>query len=300
MLDLKVGLKEIFSENPKKFYFLTGPEYGVKAQYLSNIESKFKGREEFDNFNDLINSFKTKSLIPREPKLYVIRYDLDFLKGLNADSAKRLSDAKIVGIVIGLYQEDNHESKLDKYFPDNVLRVNSLAPQILKKHLLKEFIHIPEMYIDLVVNISSDYYEAMHMCQRMNLLSMSELSSIPTSDIKFLFTCGEHYNNDRFKEAIASRSYIVATEEIESYEGELSLLFYDILNTFLEIIKVLEKPYTDSPVKKYVEAKLWDIQSAKAMFNVSYEQLEKTRNISNYPPYIALNYICSLLQFNLG
>ena len=297
MLKLQEAISQIYKD-PKKLYFFTGPEYGVKLTYINILKDRYKESIEYPSFKDLIDTFKSKSLLPRVPTLYIVLYDSDFLKGLNANSASELLNAKIVGTAVGLYYEDKHEEKLDKFFPDNVLRVNPLSPNVMKKHLMTNFPKVPEMHVDTVIRLSDDYYEAQNICRRLELLPNQSLFSITSSDIQFLFKASVGHDLERFRDAIASRSYSQCMIEIENYAGELSQMFYDILNTLLEIIKVLEKPYIDSPIKKHISK--WNIQSAKAMFNVTFDQLEKLRGNAKYPPEIAIMYTCSLLQFKLG
>ena len=294
MITVQDGVRQIYSDNPKSVYFFTGPEYGVKLQYIQILADKCDNQiEEYNSISQVIETFSKKSLIPRPNKVYIVRYDKEFLSKISTELLK----IKIPGYLVCLYQDDSDEAKLDKVFPDNVLRVNHLTPAISFKHLSKEFSTLPEMLIKSIIDLSPDFYSAKVMCQAAAYLPKSEIHNISKSELESLFGYEIKHETETFKTAIASRNFKVAVQEIEAYESDLSLLIYDMLSTFLEIYKVLEKSYSDSFVKPYLNK--WNVTSVVNMFNVAYEQLELLRNYSTYSPYVSLMYICSLLQFKL-
>ena len=294
MITIQDGVRQIYSDNPKSVYFFTGPEYGVKLQYIQVLADKCGNQiEEYNSISQVIETFNKKSLIPRPNKVYIVRYDKEFISKISLDVLK----IKIPGYLVCLYQDDSDEAKLDKAFPDNVLRVNYLTPAISLKHLSKEFDNLPEMLIKSIIGLSSDFYSAKIMCQAASYLPKDVMHNISKSELEALFGYEIKHNTETFKVAIASRDFKVAIQEIEAYEGDLSLLIYDMLSTFLEISKVLEKSYSDSFVKPYINK--WSSKSVVSMFNIAYEQLDMLRNYSTYSPYVSLMYICSLLQFKL-
>ena len=132
MLSLQEGVKQIYSQ-PKSFYFLTGPEYGIKSVYITHLKQYYNNVEEHESLEDLINVLSKKSLIPRELTLYIVRYDKSFISNLKTLSSNLLR-LNFQGTIIGVYQDENDESKLDKYFPDNVLRLNYLTKEIFIKN----------------------------------------------------------------------------------------------------------------------------------------------------------------------
>lgn len=295
MISIQDGAKQIYSDNPNSVYFLTGPEYGVKLQYIQVLALKFNNQiEEYPSLSQLIDNLSTKSLIPRVPKVYIVRYDKEFVAKPNLNILK----LKVPGVIVGLYQDDSDEAKLDKNFPNNVLRINYLTPQIAFKHLCNEFQDIPEILIKDAIEIGSDFYSSRLICLAMRHIPNSELHNISKVQLQSLFGHQSTYDTQKFKISIASRNFKLAIKEIEFYEGDKSLLIYDILSTFLEIAKVLEKSYSDSFVKPYVNS--WNHNSLQMMYDITYEQLDLLRNYSNYSAYDSLVYICSLLQFKLG
>ena len=101
MLSIQVGAREIYN-HPKSFYFFTGPDYGVKQQYLQFLKNKYNGIQyEYEDFKTLYDSLRKKSLIPRVPTLYAVRYDNTFLsQNIN------LSALKVPGTIVGIYEDD--------------------------------------------------------------------------------------------------------------------------------------------------------------------------------------------------
>ena len=299
MLSIQEGAKEIYSDSPKSVYFLTGPEYGVKKQYIDVLAKHYDGLiENQSNFADLIETFSKKSLIPRPNKVYVIRYDKDFISKIDENILK----LNIPGTILGIYEDDSDEAKLDKKFPKNTLRINRLSKNIMSKHLSKQFEGIPSTLIETISSITDDFYKAQLVCQSLMNLSSDMLHSISKSEVKSLFGYNNQYDTSRFKDAILHRNFKAAINEIDAFEGDLSLLLYDILSVFINISKILDKPEYNSynPSNQDPDfAKNWNIYSVKRMYDIAYEQLEMLRNYSSYSPYVSLIYICSLLKFEV-
>lgn len=299
MLSIQEGAKEIYSASPKSVYFLTGPEYGVKKQYIDVLTKHYDGLiENQSNFADLIETFSKKSLIPRPNKVYVIRYDKDFISKLDENILK----LNIPGTILGIYEDDSDEVKLDKKFPKNTLRINRLSKNIMSKHLSKQFESIPSTLIETISSITDDFYKAQLVCQSLINLSNDTLHSISKSEVKSLFGYNTQYDTSRFKDAIRHRNFKAAINEIDAFEGDLSLLLYDILAVFIDILKVLDMNKHNlyslrNDIPEVV--KIWNISSAKHMYDIVYDQLEILRNYSSYSPYVSLIYICSLLKFEV-
>lgn len=294
MLTLQDGVKQIYSDNPKSVYFFTGPEYGVKKQYINILASKYSGRiEEYEKFSDIVSTFSKKSLIPRNKSVFVVRYDKEFV----AKPDKQILSINVPGVVVGIYEDDSDESRLDKAFPNNILRINLLSEDIACKHLCTQFPDLPELLIKSVVEISENFYSAQLVCLSISYLPKGVIHSLSRKELENLFGYDIKHDTQKFKASIASRNFASAVQEIDAFEGEKSVLIYDILSAFLDIIKAFEKPYSDSYVKPYL--KRWDFKSVKCMYDVAYGQLELLRNNSKYSPDTALIYICSLLQYQL-
>ena len=295
MISIQEAVTQIYSDNPKNLYFFTGPDYGVKKSYIDELAKKYGGCvEEYSSMQDLIGFLRTKTLLPKSPKLYIVRYDKSFLSSLDETILK----LKIPGTVVCIYQDDSDETKLDKVFPGNVLRVNNLPPQVIYKHLHSEYPSIPERLLKYVANFNLDYYKCKIICENLSYLNDNTLHALTKSDLEFLFGYKLSSNSEKFKKDIASKDFFALCRDIDSYEGDMNLLFYDILATCLEIVKVMNKPYSDSFVSPYV--KKWSIENVLAFYNIVFDQIDKLRNYSNYSTYNSLIYICSLLNYNLS
>lgn len=294
MLSLQDGVKQIYSDTPKSVYFFTGPEYGVKKQYINVLASRYSGQiEEYKTFSDIISTFSKKSLIPRSKSVFVIRYDKEF----SAKPDKQILNLNIPGVLIGIYEDESDETKLDKIFPDNTLRINLLSEGVACKHLCEEFPSLPELLIKSIVSISENFYSAQLVCTSVSNLPKESIHSLSRKDLEHLFGYEIKHDTQKFKLSIASRNFKLALQEIDAFDRDKGLLIYDILSTFLDIIKAFEQPYYDSYVKQYL--KKWDFGSVKSMYDITYDQLELLRNNSKYSPETALTYICSLLQYQL-
>lgn len=299
MLNIKNAIAEIYSDSPSRLYFFTGPEYGVKVEYLDVLKARYSNRvEERSTLDEVFQLFKQRSLVPVPETLYVVRYDKSFISSLSDIVVSRINRLKIHGTVVALYLDDKDEAKLDKYFPNSVVRINAIPEAVQLKHLKNKFPDLPELYVKESIRLSEDYFKACTICRLMCCLSRSQLSRLSRKEIESIFGYFYTADSDAFKLAIASKDFASAIREIEAYTGDLSNLFYDILSSMLEIIKVIEKPYSESQLKPY--SKLWTKQSASKYYEIVYDQLSEIRSNSMYDPYNSLVYVCSLLKYKLS
>ena len=133
--------------------------------------------------------------------------------------------------------------------------------------------------------------------QALKVLPENYLNSLTSQDIIKIFGSQEYQNEDKIKRYFAAKNFKELVKELDANKYDLNDVFYIFLNSCLEIIKVLEKPYYDSDMKKYKN--LWSLSSVTLLFEEIYKQLDKLRNYSNYKEYDAMIYICSLLNFKL-
>lgn len=294
MLEIRQAACEILTGNPQRLYFFTGPEYGVKYQYIQDLKSQFNNYEEHSSLLDLINILSSKSLIRRPKTVYVVRYDKDFISKLNADIASKLKSLKFEGTVIGIYEDEKSEAKLDKYFEDNTVRINFLTTENIIKNLSKEYSNLSEIHIRHIADMGADLYQCQSMCKSLSLLDAKLTHSMSKDEFEALFAYSSNCNIDRFKSSIAARNIKVALIELDKYDGDYSTLIYDVLSTFIEIAKVFEKKYSDSFVKKYMN--VWNPDFLNYMYDLTFEQLEKLRNTSTYKSYDAMVYIILSLR----
>lgn len=299
MLSIQEGASILLSDNPKGIYFLTGPEYGVKKQYIDNLSNYYDGNVvEYESLDEVVEVFKKKSLVPRKDSLYIVRYDSEFTKGLSEFKANTILKLNFQGTVLGIFDSDSDESKLDKYFKDNTIRINHLTRDIRIKHLKNDYPEVNVNIIECIASYCEDYYEASNVCNACNFLGNSRLQEVSTYTTMCLFGYGITFNSEKFKQYIVSKKFKYLMYQIDSYDGDYSNLFYDIFSALLDIAKVIEKPYTDSYAKG--ADKIWTMKEVKYLFNTAYTQLNILRNNSSYSAYNALIYVCSLLNFRIN
>lgn len=286
MLDIYDGSKQLLSDNPKGLYFLTGPDYGVKKSYIDIISSKYDEVINLENLQSLIITLNQKSIIPRKDSVYVVRYDKEFIKNISNIDIKSIYNLKIPGIILCLYDDDSSEKKLDKYFSDKVIRVNNFSDNIALKHLKDKYPNINSKSISACISLSNDYYEADNFCNILSILSNSNIDM--DVDIRFLFGKDLQYSESRFTKAIMDRNINAYLRELDGYEGDSNLVFYQILNTLMTMYKS----------GNHSNNKLWNKDNIINMFNEVYNQLKLIRQYK-YDINLSLSYIGCLLMFKV-
>ena len=104
-----------------------------------------------------------KHIIPIQPKLYVIRYDDNFISSLDAQSEYTIKNLNIIGTVVCIYEDDKHQSKLDKYLSNYTVQIPSVDIRFMTKYLHDDFPKLSDNVIDIVCNITSNYNIAYNM-----------------------------------------------------------------------------------------------------------------------------------------
>lgn len=249
MLSIQEAAKEIFLGTPKQFYFFTGPDYGVKLQYINKLVTMFNNTEyEFDTLQEAYESLNKKTLIPRQPAVYIVRYD-----NQSASLSVDIGRLKFPGILISIIDDESIESKLDKKYSNNVIRFNHMTVPIIFKNLSKGFPKIPSNIIEIVSSLDIDFYEAQLMCLSLSYLSKEDLDTFTRRDIIKLFDYNQSFDELRFKKAILNRDYKTAEYEVNKYQDEKSSLIYSILSAYLEVLKCLDNKRRDSYAQSFVD-----------------------------------------------
>ena len=289
MLTIRDGAIELFSDSHKNVYFFTGQEYGVKKEYIDKLSSQFNYViENYDSFQSIIDTCKNKPLFIDHNKLYLVRYDKQFISSLN-------NNLKPHGLIIGLYEDEKDESKLDKYFPDKVIRFNLMSKEVEANHLYQHFENLPSTYISASVNMSSNYYQAYNICKTMTFMKDLDLSQ---SELFSLFGYDILSNEENFKISVAAKNFRSCIKEVDRFDGlDLSTFHYAMLSVFLDIAKCKYKSNPNSYIYQYV--KKWNIEELNYLYNETINQIEKLRNYSNYDPYISIVYLLGLLNFKV-
>ena len=297
MLDIQTGAKSLLSDSPKSLYFLTGVEYGVKFEYLEKLKDHYKGLvEEHDNLSDLFSTFRNKSLFKRDSRLFIVRYDKSFFQSKFYDY-NSVNSLDINGTVIGIYEDDSDEKKLDKKFPYNTIRINKLSHSASFKHLSKLYPKLPTNILEYVISMCTDYYQGMSICYALSQMNKDTLLTLSRYDVQFLFGYQEISDSNRFKHAFASRNFKLMVREIDSTNFNLDTSIYDILSCMLELLKVFESK-SNSDFTKYKT--YWTLNEICEVYNLVYDQLKLLRTKSSYSIYDSLMYICCMSQFRIS
>lgn len=294
MLSILDIAKDIQSGSLRKCYFFTGPDYGVKLQYLNTFATMCDNNvQELDSFESVQNLLSRRTLIPRPKTEYIVRYSqLSDIKSCN------LSSLKFFGTIVCIEDSDDLESKISKLYPENTVRFNHLTPTTCFKHLSSNYSKLPTRLVECISRWDVDYLDACNMCEALSALDTNMLSTMNELDIKKLFDYNNSYASQRLKSAVLARDFKYAIRQVDLFDEDVSFLFYDILSSYLDIIKVLEKPSYSSYAKQY--SNRWTLSSAKYMYRITFDQLNKIRMYPNYDPKDALIYVLALLQFRVG
>lgn len=293
MLTIQDAGKQILRHNPGKFYVFAGVEYGIKSKYISELISTYGEYIEANSVSSIIDLMRTKHLVPLKPKLYIVRYDEDFISKLNAKSSDEIANCKIIGTIVCIYESTKHQNKCDKYLSEYTVVFEKVNNHFLKNYLVKDFPNLPTEYIDYVLSFKDDYMGAWNICN-----SLSNLRSRRCSDLELYstFKSVSTATDIKFRKFFASKHYGGCKYIIDNYPGQLDTLFYTILNTLIELDKITDSKYGESDIRGYED--LWTKSDIFYMFLHTYEEIKRSRKYSTYSTANGLLYIVSLLLFS--
>ena len=232
-----IGLS-IMGDSPKNLYFLGGSEYGIKEKYIEILESKVGSKLEYSSIADIIVLMKKHHLIPLEPHVYVVRYDKVFLSKLNKDLADTLLKLNVVGTIVGLYEEDSAINKIDKFLPDNVGVINAIDPKHMMKYIKSDFPDLDDTMAYSIAKHATNYFQAKNIARCINCVK--DDVSLTESSICSLFGLTNPSTNEAIQQSIADRNYGAFVYLLDNYDGDLTSIFYLIMNTMVEIDKVFD------------------------------------------------------------
>lgn len=295
MLSIQEAGIEILNNNPRKLYAFVGSEYGIKKKYLSIMKDHYKDMKECKTMNEIITFMSTKHFIPLQPCLYVVRYDEEFIASLSEITAKKLLDTNIIGTIVCIYDSEKHATKLEKFLPNNTVRIDAVNTNFKIKYLHSDFPHLPDKLINIAAEFGSDYNQAQLMCESMSQVPPEELFALSDKQLLAMFGKSEESSEAEIREAVAAKNFSRLMNILESYTGDLDNIFYTILSTMIEIDKLFEAKYAQSDIKDYV--KRWMEPDVYNMFMNTYAEIKKLRSYST-DAYSSLVYLFSLLKFD--
>ena len=289
----QLGL-EILNHKPRKFYVLGGSEYGIKARYIDELAKYYNQKIECSTVSEIIASSKIKQLIPLGSALYVVRYDEEFGSNISVDLAKEITNLKVSGTVVCLY-ETKYFSKIEKYLPDNSAFIEPIQSNMIMKYLKSEFPNCSNHLLSLAAKICRNYGHARNICIGMSACDPAIIDDMTDLEICRLFGYEEDSGNKEMQIAIASRKFSGVNKCISEYTESYDSAIYDFLSVAVELDKVFDKKRAESNLSEY--AKLWKRQDIYNLFMQAYNQLSLIRSLS-IEPQNSLIYLTGLLQFN--
>lgn len=290
----EVGL-EIFNNNPAPLYFFVGSEIGIKEKYIEIIRDYYGESVSANSLTDLFKMMKTRHLVPLKPKLYVVRYDDDFISTLNDKTAKDISNINIVGTIVAIYENSKISTKLDKYLSNYTVPVERVADNFVESYLQQDFPDLSKRFIELAVKHSTNYGQAKNICRSLSACDRKHLSKLTDEKIADLVGYTRLSTETQVKYGLASRNIPYLMNVIDTFDGEADSILYTMLSTLIELEKINGRKYTDSDLKEY--SKCWDLEDIYNMFMQCYTCLKTLRSASVSEPKNILYYIASLLAY---
>lgn len=285
----------ILSDHPNKFYIIGGSEHGVKDKYIEKLTALYGKSSEYPNVDSIISLFSVRHLVPLKPQLYVIRYDEQFVASINATVAAKIKSLNIVGTVVCIYADPKHIEKLDKFLPDYVASIDNVNPQFIEKYLRSDFPDLSDKLIHIATLVSTNYGHARNICKSMSYSNPATFATMTDLQIASLFGCNQSVAEEAFKKYIANRNFPALCRLLDAYEGEYDNLLYTILQTMIDIEKVITSKYSNSELKDFT--KLWTIEDLYYMFMHTYEEIAKLRDGRASDAKNSLIYLFGLLPF---
>lgn len=289
-----IGL-QILGDNPGKFYVFGGSEYGIKEKYISILKDKYGNQVEATSVKDVVDMLSKKHIIPLQPAVYVIRYDEGFVSEISELLASKINKLKFDGTIVCLYEASKHINKIDKYLPQVTVSIDAVSPQFVAKYLRSDFPTLADRFINIAVQHGDNYNQARNMCRCMNTVSEESLSSMSDDDIAALFGCSDVSTEAHIRIGVASKQFKYLIDTVENYEDDGDRILYAILQTMIELDKVLDNNRIQSDIKEY--AKYWTREDVYHMFMNTYSELKKRRSSTTYDIQLSLVYLFGLLKF---
>lgn len=296
MLSIQQAGMEILGNSPRSLYFFCGREYGVKKKYVDHLETMYGKVVDVDSLDDLFASFRRKSLVSSKNSLYVSYYDTDFVRSVDSVHMKDILSLHLKGIVIAFYEDDKSFNKLDKLFPDNVVRFDNIPIQFVCKYLRSDFPELDDKYISLAANYcTSGYGQAKIVCSQMNSIRQ-HLHRMEDKDLLRTLGLEKDITEDVMIRYVAARNSAGVMSVVDSYEGDLQNLINGMCHVAIELDKAMDSK-NNTPFSEYV--RYWTREDVYNYFEQSYTQILKLRSETGGNAYRCLVYLSSLLKFKV-
>ena len=295
MLSIQEAGIQILGDSPGKFYIFGGVEYGIKEKYISVLTAKFGKKVESASVKEVIDMLSKKHIIPLAPAVYVIRYDESFVSECSDAVRDKIKRLKFSGTIVCIYESSKHLSKLQKSLGDYIVMIDTVSPQFVVKYLRSDFPSLSDRFINIAVAHADNYNQAKNMCNAMSLVDEASLSAMEDEEIASFFGCSDMSTESQIRIGVASRNFKYLIEIMEKYEDDLDRIFYAMLQTLIDLDKLLDNSRMQSDIQKY--AKNWSRENIYYMFMNTYDELKKSRSGGGYDIKMSLIYLFGLLKF---
>ena len=285
---------EILNNKPDKFYIFGGTEYGIKRKYLDIMKNHYGNVQESQSVESLIDTMSVHHLIPLEPTLYIVRYDEEFVSGLSDSTADRIKSANIIGTIVCLYENPKHITKLAKFLPDYLVKIDTVNDNYKIKYLKSDYPNLSEKLIQLAVSHSSDYNEAYNICKSMSTIEQDRWFAFTDRQILSMFGKQTSFSDTDIKHGIAAKNFKFLMHALDTYTDDPSKILYTILSTMIELEKVLCSKYSNSDLKDF--ASNWVETDIRNMFMNTYNEIQKLRTYAT-DVKSSLTYLFCMLNF---
>lgn len=286
---------QILGNTPGKFYIFGGSEYGIKEKYIQILSEYHGDLIEAQSVLDVLSMMSKKHIVPLNPAVYVIRYDEGFVSSISDATEDKISTTNIVGTIVCIYESSKHMTKLSKYLPKYTVSIDAVSPQFVSKYLHSDFPKLADNCIEIAVKYSDNYSKAKNMCRCMNNVPAEKLLAMSDDQISKLFGCVDMSTEIQIRQGVASRNFKYLIDVVSNYEDQSDRIVYAVLQTMIELDKVLANSRIQSDVKQY--ANLWTQEDIYYMFMHAYDELYKLRSTSSYDVQNSLIYLFGLLKF---
>lgn len=283
------------SDSPNKLYIIGGSEYGVKDRYIDTLTKHYGNKEEYPSMSALVDFLSVKHLIPVPPAVYIVRYDEGLVSSITPAMAQKIKSLKYNGTILCIYIEPKHMDKLDKFFPEATCIIEPINPKYIEKYLHSDFPKLDDRSIKIATQAGTSYGHARTICKSMVNANPTTLANMSEVELARLFGCNSAATEEAIQKAIASRNFNLACKLLEKYEDNADNLIYTILQTMIELEKVLTSKYASSPLKDF--SKYWKLEDVYNMFMNTYSELDKLRSNTSTDIRSSLIYLFGLFTF---
>ena len=286
----------ILSDKPNQLYILGGAEYGVKDKYIDKLTALYGQKLEYPSVMSVIDMMRTRHLIPLKPTLYVVRYDETFVTSLTEAVAAKIKSTNICGTLVCIYSDPKQVAKLDKFLPEYTGSIDIVNPKFVEKYLHQDFPSLDDRSIKLATKCSDNYGHARTICKSLSVADVNVIAKMPDSALERLFGCSSAAIESDVRLGVASRNFKFLIKALERYEDDKESLYYTILQTMIDMEKLLTSKYLDIDIKEY--KKFWKLEDVYYMFMNTYQELANSRS-SQVSTDIdsSLTYLFALLTF---